>query len=221
MSKINVNLQTLPIEKVRPNPWNPNRQSDFIFDKERTSIRTHGFIDPVLVRQKGDYVEIIDGEHRWRAAQMEGLTEIPVNNLGEVPDVVAKQLTIIMNEVKGNADKDELSKLIKDLNASIDTVDLLTHLPFTEMELNKLLSDAAINWDEVTNQQQNIASTEDFTIFQVKLKNETHQQLMFQINRLKLQMNPGGDPNDVALSEVLEQIVKLLIPIADENLVTR
>ncbi|NLM61907.1 MAG: ParB N-terminal domain-containing protein, partial [Clostridiales bacterium] len=42
------------------------------------SIRQHGIIQPITVRQvdKGLY-QIIAGERRWRASRMAGLKEIP------------------------------------------------------------------------------------------------------------------------------------------------
>src|SRR6266516_4986940 len=42
------------------------------------SIRQHGIIQPLIVRQVGTRFELIAGERRWRAAQEIGLTEAPV-----------------------------------------------------------------------------------------------------------------------------------------------
>jgi ParB family transcriptional regulator, chromosome partitioning protein len=41
------------------------------------SIRQHGIIQPLIVRQVGARFELIAGERRWRAAQEIGLTEVP------------------------------------------------------------------------------------------------------------------------------------------------
>ena len=41
------------------------------------SIRQHGIIQPLIVRQVGPRFELIAGERRWRAAQEIGLTEVP------------------------------------------------------------------------------------------------------------------------------------------------
>src|SRR5215470_13241955 len=41
------------------------------------SIRQHGIIQPLIVRQTGARFELIAGERRWRAAQEIGLTEVP------------------------------------------------------------------------------------------------------------------------------------------------
>ena len=42
------------------------------------SIKTKGILQPLLVRTKGKKYEIIAGERRYRAAQLAGLTEVPV-----------------------------------------------------------------------------------------------------------------------------------------------
>src|ERR1051325_8032054 len=42
------------------------------------SIRQHGVIQPLIVRQAGARLELIAGERRWRAAHEAGLAEVPV-----------------------------------------------------------------------------------------------------------------------------------------------
>jgi ParB family chromosome partitioning protein len=42
------------------------------------SIRQHGIIQPLVVRDVGGRHELIAGERRWRAAQEAGLTQVPV-----------------------------------------------------------------------------------------------------------------------------------------------
>jgi len=70
----------LPIAAIVPNPDQPRGD----FDREKLdelaqSIRANGIIQPVTVRPLGDQkYELIAGERRWRAAQIAGLTEIPV-----------------------------------------------------------------------------------------------------------------------------------------------
>ena len=40
------------------------------------SIRTHGVVQPLLVRRRGEEFELIAGERRWRAAKIAGLTRV-------------------------------------------------------------------------------------------------------------------------------------------------
>jgi len=90
----------LPIEFVVRNPNNPRREfSEDELNDLVASVREHGIIQPVVVReqvkQPGSY-EIIAGERRWRAAQRAGLVEIPVI-IRNVDDKVALELAIIEN----------------------------------------------------------------------------------------------------------------------------
>ena len=67
------------IGKVEPNREQPRKNFDEAALAELAdSIRQHGVITPLIVRDKGTYYEIIAGERRWRAARMAGLKEIPV-----------------------------------------------------------------------------------------------------------------------------------------------
>lgn len=67
------------INKVEPNREQPRRKfkEDELLELA-DSIRQFGVIQPLLVKKKDDYYEIIAGERRWRAAKMAGIKEIPV-----------------------------------------------------------------------------------------------------------------------------------------------
>ena len=65
--------------KIEPNREQPRKE----FDEDSLleladSIKQFGVLQPLLVRKKDDYYEIIAGERRWRAAKLAGLKEIPV-----------------------------------------------------------------------------------------------------------------------------------------------
>lgn len=135
------NVYRVPIDELKPNPWNPNEQSEWMFKKAMDSIAEHGFLDPVLVRRLPDgALEIVDGEHRWRAASQLGFTEIPVNDLGEIPDDVAKQLTIITNETRGKNNPDKLKSLLEDLRTTKSMEALTRSLPLGKKQINALIS---------------------------------------------------------------------------------
>ena len=73
-------LQQMKISDLSPGRGQPRRH----FDKEELksmaeSIRQQGIIQPVIVRPRaGGGYEIVAGERRWRAAQMAGLSAVPV-----------------------------------------------------------------------------------------------------------------------------------------------
>ena len=67
------------IDLITPNPRQPRVHMDEArLDELAQSIRSHGVIQPILVRRVGDRTEIIAGERRWRAAQRAGLLKVPV-----------------------------------------------------------------------------------------------------------------------------------------------
>jgi ParB family transcriptional regulator, chromosome partitioning protein len=69
----------LDIDALAPSDLQPRLQMDDARLEELTaSIRSHGVIQPIVVRKTGDGFRIIAGERRWRAAQRAGLTRVPV-----------------------------------------------------------------------------------------------------------------------------------------------
>ena len=91
-------LKTLPLHKIEPNPDQPRRD----FDPEELeelaeSIRTHGIIQPLTVREMPNgYYQIIAGERRWRAARMANISDVPVIVV-EADDKKAMELALIEN----------------------------------------------------------------------------------------------------------------------------
>ncbi|WP_185984194.1 ParB/RepB/Spo0J family partition protein [Aureimonas mangrovi] len=70
------------IGRLSPNPKNPRRQfTQADLDDLTASIKVHGVVQPILVRQLSGGetgYEIVAGERRWRAAKAAGLSEVPV-----------------------------------------------------------------------------------------------------------------------------------------------
>jgi len=60
------------------------------------SIKTHGIVQPLVVRPKGSGYELIAGERRWRAAQLAGLERVPVV-IRNVPDENLLEIALIEN----------------------------------------------------------------------------------------------------------------------------
>src|SRR5881392_2628684 len=60
------------------------------------SIKQHGIIQPLIVRQSGARLELIAGERRWRAAQEIGLAHVPVI-IRSASDLEVLELSLIEN----------------------------------------------------------------------------------------------------------------------------
>ena len=89
---------TLPVGAIRPGKYQPRTHMDEkALNELAASIRAQGLMQPLLVRPVGrDLYELIAGERRWRAAQLAGLTEVPVL-VRDVQDSAALAMSLIEN----------------------------------------------------------------------------------------------------------------------------
>lgn len=139
----------LPPDLLVPNTWNPNRMDAFMYSKAIESIREFGFIDPITARPKNKSFEIIDGEHRWKAAKDLGLRTIPCFVL-VLDDAQAKKLTILLNELRGSPDPVELGVLLKDLLETESVESLSVVLPYTDDAIKEMAKLTEIDWGSLT-----------------------------------------------------------------------
>jgi ParB family chromosome partitioning protein len=70
-------------------------------DELAQSIRSHGVIQPILVRRTANGYEIVAGERRWRAAQRAGLLKVPVT-VGDIADDQLLAVALIENIQREN-----------------------------------------------------------------------------------------------------------------------
>tara|TARA_B100000676_G_scaffold166861_1_gene163996 strand:+ start:2516 stop:3532 length:1017 start_codon:yes stop_codon:yes gene_type:complete len=101
-------LAEIPIEFIRPGPFQPRKDMDpDALAELAASIRAQGIMQPIVVRVaeqadpgaapgSGDRYEIIAGERRWRAAQQAGLHAVPAV-IREVTDEAGFALSLIEN----------------------------------------------------------------------------------------------------------------------------
>ena len=67
------------VDRVSPNVLQPRGQFDQArLEELAQSIKATGILQPIVVRRTGDHFQIIAGERRWRAAQLAGLSRVPV-----------------------------------------------------------------------------------------------------------------------------------------------
>ena len=129
----------VPIISLHPNSWNVNKLNAFQYAKLLESIQTYGFWDPILARAcvlHGDY-EIIGGEHRWRAATQLNYDVLPVV-VREMDDTIARKISLIDNELHGQADPITLGALLREIMEKEGPVEVLRGLPFTDDILRSL-----------------------------------------------------------------------------------
>ncbi|SHL45046.1 ParB/RepB/Spo0J family partition protein [Phytopseudomonas punonensis] len=91
-------LQHLPLDLIQRGKYQPRRDMDVTALEELAqSIKTHGVMQPIVVRPVGEgRFEIVAGERRWRATQQAGLDRIPAL-VRELPDEAAIAMALIEN----------------------------------------------------------------------------------------------------------------------------
>lgn len=108
--------EMLAVDSIRPYEGNP-RKNDQAVEAVAESIRRFGFRQPIVV--DADRV-IVVGETRWKAAQMLGLTKVPVHVAADLAPELARQYRIADNKVGELADWD-YEKLLEELQAGAPT----------------------------------------------------------------------------------------------------
>lgn len=96
-------LRDLNVTLLKPGKYQPRSHMDETsLNDLASSIKAQGIMQPILVRQLADSsYEIIAGERRWRAAQLAGLTHVPVL-VRSVPDNAALAMALIENIQREN-----------------------------------------------------------------------------------------------------------------------
>lgn len=118
--------QMMKINMVEPNRDQPRRnfEEDALLELA-DSIKQYGVLQPLIVRKRNDYYEIIAGERRWRAAKMAGVKEVPVI-IKEYNEQEILEIALIENIQRENLNPIEeamaFKKLLEEFNLKQDEV---------------------------------------------------------------------------------------------------
>ncbi|NDI36939.1 nucleoid occlusion protein [Chengkuizengella sediminis] len=90
-------VKAIPVEEIVPSPYQPRE----VFDEDKIdelcqTIKTHGVIQPIVVRVRDSKFEIIAGERRFRAVKKLSLETIPAI-IKEYNDSQAASIALIEN----------------------------------------------------------------------------------------------------------------------------
>jgi len=90
-------VREVPVAKVVASPWQPRSTFDTDALSELVeSVKVHGVLQPLLVREVGGKFELIAGERRLRASQAALLKKVPVIVI-EASDEKALEIALIEN----------------------------------------------------------------------------------------------------------------------------
>ncbi|MFM1653489.1 nucleoid occlusion protein [Brevibacillus sp. B_LB10_24] len=93
----NEEIRQIPVDEIVPNPYQPRT----VFDDDKIdelcqTIRTHGLIQPIVVRIRDERFELIAGERRLRASKKLGMERIPAI-VKEFNDAQTASIALIEN----------------------------------------------------------------------------------------------------------------------------
>ncbi len=95
-------VRRVPLDRIRPSAMQPRKNfSDDALKELADSIREQGIVQPLIVRERGGFFELIAGERRWRASQLLKLPEVPVI-VREADDRAVLELALIENLQREN-----------------------------------------------------------------------------------------------------------------------
>lgn len=121
------------VEQLHTNSWNPNEMDDPKFNQLVDKIRDEQFCEPLKVVeiprdswepdwdvQYDKHYRIWAGEHRWRAARVIGMTQVPVYIYTEMTDRDQRLKTVRDNLVHGDLNAVKFTALVHSLDEGMD-----------------------------------------------------------------------------------------------------
>jgi ParB family chromosome partitioning protein len=95
-------VQRVALNRIRPSALQPRKEfAAEALQELADSIREQGIVQPLIVRERSGFFELIAGERRWRAAQLLNLPEVPVITR-EADDRAVLELALIENLQREN-----------------------------------------------------------------------------------------------------------------------
>lgn len=141
----------IPLDKIRPNPWNPNYMTPDIFNELVDNMSGEaGFAQPIMVmpipeeERTGDGYEymIVDGEHRFDSMKLFDVDSVPCYIRSMTTDQ-AKFQTVKMNRLKGKFNQKKFNNLVVDLMDRYSLEEVAEKMAFTDpTELEGMIDQA-------------------------------------------------------------------------------
>ena len=189
-------MQIIARDLIHPNDWNVNAFDPTHYPKLVESIEQKGMMEPLKVtpdpQRQGEYL-LVDGYHRWKAAEELGINELPCE-VWEISLEEAKLRGLQLNYLRGQPVPDRLAGLVHDLHRTLSLDDLAAMLPWSmeqlrdSLELLKLPADLRQQVEARATQQ---AASAPIPVSMVLLPSEyeTFEQAM-----ARAQDELGGQP---------------------------
>ena len=187
----------VPIDELRPNPWNVNSVSPENEEKLIQSVKRLGLYEPIKVREVEGVpgYEILGGEHRWNVAKHLGYAKIQIANLGAIDEKTAKEIMLADNNRYGTDDILALSQLLEELGTPDE---IGSFLPYTDSDFKAIFSSVDIDLDDLEENEDLTDPSDDPAPEAPTPAPKTHALMRFKV--------PIGDAE--ALTELIAKTQK-------------
>ena len=113
--KTQLAIEQIPIELIKPNPFQPRKHFDQTALNELShSIKQHGLTQPILVRKIDDGFELIVGERRLEACKLNHFSTIPAI-VKNITDKESCEIALVENIDRENLSVIEIAQSLKRL----------------------------------------------------------------------------------------------------------
>ena len=193
--KIIENNLVVSIEKVIPNNYNPKldyKESEELkreYEKIKKSLKVHGQVDPILIRENEDgKLEIVNGFHRWTAMKELGFKEIEVKNLGKISRNEAIKIALSTEETRIPLDVIEVAQLIKGLK---EIGEDLKDLPYTLEEIKDKMELLEFDWKKFTGEEIDVVEVPEGDVRSFEVPKSKLKEIEDFVSKKKVENREG------------------------------
>mgnify|MGYP001601527174 CR=1 FL=1 len=167
-SPINAENKVVPITEIHPNEYNPKLPFDSTPEGQKQfarivkSMKAHGQIDPILVREIKKGFEIVNGYHRYMAAVQLGWKELEIKNLGKISLEQAQVKALATEDAKIALDYVATAKMVTAL-LGFDP-GLIEELPYDQEDAENMQKMLEFDWNQFEDEEMELEDDEKYTI---------------------------------------------------------
>jgi ParB family chromosome partitioning protein len=125
----------LPLAVLKEAPWNANQIDAAMLQRLRASIAKYGFVQNLVVRQIGEYYEVLSGNQRLKLLREFNVTKVSCV-IVELDDGHARLLAQALNHVHGADDLGLRAELLREVLQVIPQQEVMAVLPDSMVGLN-------------------------------------------------------------------------------------
>jgi len=114
-------IKRIPINQLKPAPYNPRKISRHELEKLKKSIETYGYVQPLIWNKRTGHV--VGGNQRLKVLKELGFKEVDVVVV-DLDLTQEKALNLALNRISGDWDFHSLAQLLDELLNEIDDMEL-------------------------------------------------------------------------------------------------